>query len=130
MTTTFDVRGVRGSWALVASRDRRLRERARVGLGGAGMYCDDAPTADAALDRLETMRHDYAVVVIDTDLPGDEWSRIEGVAAVTLPAADIIRCGPRSADAAAPRGVWIAKPARPDEFARVVHALRAAAPAQ
>jgi hypothetical protein len=115
-----------GSWALVASGDKRLRDRARVGLGGAGMFCDDAATARAALDHLESLRHDYAVVVIDMDLPGGAPHEIEGTAAATVPAADIIRCGLPGAGSDAARGAWLAKPVHADEFARVVHALRAA----
>ena len=114
-----------GYWALVASSDRKLRDRARVGLGGAGMFCDDVATARAALDRLESMRHDYAVVVIDMDLPGGASREIEGTAAVAVPSADIIRCGPPGDGPHEPRGAWIAKPVLAAEIARVVHALRA-----
>ena len=121
--TTAD-RPFAGSWALVATSDRRLRDRARVGLGGAGMFCDEVATARAAVDRLESMRHDYAVVVIDMDLPGAAQREIEGAAAVTVPAADIIRCGPPQAPAAETRGAWIPKPVLAEEIARVVRALR------
>ena len=71
------------------------------------------------------MRRDYAVVIIDMDLPDEALRDIEGIAAVTVPGADIIRCGSPREGTDEGRGAWIAKPVLAAEIARVVQALRA-----
>jgi hypothetical protein len=116
-----------GSRALVASADRRLRDRVRVGLGGTGMFCDEVTSARAALERLESMGHDYALVVVDMDLPGAAPGAIEDAAKVAVPHADVIRCGARRPGAEGTRGVWIGKPVDAAEIACVVQAMRSLA---
>lgn len=109
---------------MVASSDRILRARACVGLGGAGMFCDEVKTGRAALDRLESLRHDYALVVIDLELRDMSPRDIEAIAAMTVPGAEVIRCGSQDPADEDGQGAWIAKPVLASEFARVVTALR------
>lgn len=115
-----------GSWALVASADEVLRARAVGGLDEAGLHCDVSDAGAEALGWIESVRHDYSLLVVDHDIRDVPATEIETMVSVMLPAADVIRCGSGALPADG-RSVALTKPALASEFARAVFDLRARA---
>jgi hypothetical protein len=108
----------------VASADEVLRARALGGLDETGLLCDVTASGIEALGWIESVRREYALVVLDHDLKDVPAAEIETMANVMLPAADFIRCGSGTLPDDA-RGVAVAKPALASEFARAVFEMRA-----